>query len=96
MRTNERLSCKQRAQYVFDHHMKKTEGSPQLGRTYEYFHAGARDTDQLLQGDAARYHARRRGGSRGLVKLRAPTAIRFTARSSLTLATAPPRPPPFT
>src|ERR1700712_5562973 len=44
---------KQLAQYVFEHHMKKTEGSPQRGMTYEYFHvARAGQPDQFIQGEA--------------------------------------------
>src|SRR5881394_3491387 len=44
---------KQLAQYVFDHHMKKAEGSPQRGMTYEYFHvAHAGQFDQFAQGEA--------------------------------------------
>jgi hypothetical protein len=44
---------KQLAQYVFDHHLKKTEGSPQRGMTYEYFHVTrAGQPDQFIQGEA--------------------------------------------
>lgn len=44
---------KQLAQYVFEHHMKKAEGSPQRGMTYEYFHVTrAGQPDQFIQGEA--------------------------------------------
>ena len=44
---------KQLAQYVFDHHMKKTADSPQRGIIYEYFHvANAGKPDQFIQGEA--------------------------------------------
>ena len=44
---------KQLAQYVFDHHMKKTECSPQRGIVYEYFHvANEGKRDQFIQGEA--------------------------------------------
>src|SRR4051812_4472969 len=48
-----RAFMKQLAQYVFDHHLKKTEGSAQRGMTYEYFHvARAGQFDQFIQGEA--------------------------------------------
>lgn len=41
------------AQYVFNHHLKKTEGSAQRGMTYEYYHvARAGQFDQFIQGEA--------------------------------------------
>ncbi|HEV7403160.1 MAG TPA: hypothetical protein VGO11_09550 [Chthoniobacteraceae bacterium] len=44
---------KQLAQFVFEHHMKKTGGSAQRGMTYEYFHvARAGQVDQFIQGEA--------------------------------------------
>src|SRR5689334_8888369 len=44
---------KQLAQFVFDHHMKKAEGSPQRGMIYEYFHVPrAGQPDQFIQGEA--------------------------------------------
>jgi hypothetical protein len=44
---------KQLAQYVFDHHMKKTSDSPQRGIVYEYFHvAKAGKPDQFIEGEA--------------------------------------------
>src|SRR3954466_3778387 len=48
-----RAFMKQLAQYVFDHHLKKTEGSAQRGMTYEYFHVTrAGQFDQFIQGEA--------------------------------------------
>ena len=44
---------KKLAQYVFDHHLKRTDGSPQRGMIYEYFHvARAGEDDQFIQGEA--------------------------------------------
>lgn len=40
------------AQFVFDHHLKKTEGSPQRGMIYEYFHVSHQGQyDQFIQGE---------------------------------------------
>lgn len=48
-----RAFMRQLAQYVLEHHMKKTEGSPQRGLTYEYFHVvRAGQADQWIQGEA--------------------------------------------
>lgn len=44
---------KELAQYVFAHHFKKAEGSPQRGMSYEYFHVPrAGQPDQFVQGEA--------------------------------------------
>jgi hypothetical protein len=44
---------RQLAQFVFNHHMKKTERSPQRGMIYEYFHVPrAGQHDQFIQGEA--------------------------------------------
>lgn len=40
-------------QYVFDHHLKQTAGSPQRGMVYEYFNLARQgQVDQYLQGEA--------------------------------------------
>lgn len=47
-----RAFMRQLAQYVLDHHLKKTAGSPQQGMTYEYFHVTrAGQADQFIQGE---------------------------------------------
>lgn len=48
-----RAFMKRLAQFVFDHHMKKAEGSPQRGMIYEYLDWPQRGkADQFVQGEA--------------------------------------------
>ena len=47
-----RAFIKRLATFVFDNHLKKTEGSPQRGMTYEYFHVARKGRhDQFIQGE---------------------------------------------
>ena len=51
--TETRAFMKMLAQYVFEHHMKRAEGSPQRGMIYEYYReARAGQFDQHVQGEA--------------------------------------------
>lgn len=48
-----RAFMKELGQYVFDHHLKKTEASPQRGMVYEYFWVRRQgQVDQYVEGEA--------------------------------------------